>query len=154
MKPVFDREETDLRRDLEILHETTHYREWLFHGKWPYPGTRIFENGSGMGSYAEKLLSSRIMVATGYEEKYVNTLRSQFDIYPNAKTLLFDIMSISPEQRTALISMKLETVIDLNVLEHIENNMQCLKNHIGYYSAGRSNYSHMSSAFRFIQRFG
>jgi 2-polyprenyl-3-methyl-5-hydroxy-6-metoxy-1,4-benzoquinol methylase len=125
---LFNPMDVDFQKDLEILKEAKNYRNWLFSLIKPFLGTRIFEVGSAIGNYTEKLLDAELVVASDYEEKYVNMLERRFKKKSNVIIKLLDITSVDTYHQNELKSMNFDTAIALNVLEHIQDDEKCLKN--------------------------
>lgn len=84
----------------------------------------ILEIGSGLGIYSEKLVndfSSSRIVLSDISQEYVDSLKQQF---PNAETILLDLNN--EEHFDKIGKEKVDTVIGLNVIEHVENDLKAL----------------------------
>lgn len=112
-------------RDLEIMSEARNYNAWLleqFHG---YCGRRIIEIGAGVGNYTRQLLDRDLIVATDVYAACVNYLQGLFRDARNVVPLRLDIAS--PEARS-LRDYAADTIICINVLEHIKDDRIALLN--------------------------
>jgi len=98
----------------------------LFHQRVAHIiGKRILEIGSGAGNFTRFLLGNEIVVATDYAANHLHTIRQRFVVNDRMRIHQFDASKKPSEE---LKSYKLDTVVCLNVLEHIEDDDQALKN--------------------------
>ncbi len=88
-------------------------------------GKRILEIGSGAGNFTRFLLGNEIVVATDYAKNHLHTMRQRFVENDRMRIHQFDA---SKEPSDELKSYNLDTVVCLNVLEHIEDDDQALQN--------------------------
>jgi SAM-dependent methyltransferase len=117
----------DFQRDLEILHEAVNYREWIFSIARPHIGSRILEIGSAIGNYTEKMLDSQLIVASDYEQKYVDILRSRFEHRKNVRIIGLDITQVDDVQTNEIRALNCDTAIAFNVLEHIKDDNKAVR---------------------------
>lgn len=104
---------------MELATGLSHYNRWavsLFKG---YFGENILEIGSGLGGLSRLLPQTNITLSDTRDD-YFNYLKNQFD----CKTLKLDIENEAPNDLTN----SFDTVIAINVLEHIENDERAMKN--------------------------
>lgn len=115
---------------LSILSKADHYNNWIMSQISPHLSGKVLEVGCGTGNFSQKFLDhpkvSSVMavdVVDGYAEK-----ASEKTIVPegkafNAQTLdIFEKDTASPFQAESF-----DTVVLLNVLEHIEDHQQAIK---------------------------
>jgi 2-polyprenyl-3-methyl-5-hydroxy-6-metoxy-1,4-benzoquinol methylase len=113
--------------DLHVLNEAVRYRRWLFSLIQPHIGQRILEVGSGIGNYTDMLLDKECVVATDIAERYVQILKQKYQGKSNVHVLQLDLDTLSHSLSTALQGYRLDTVINMNVLEHIEGDVEALR---------------------------
>lgn len=86
----------------------------------------ILEIGSGIGTYSEMIIrdfpNSKI-VLSDISETYVNELRRKFN-FPNVETTVLDLNNESHFRQIG--KERFDTVIGLNVIEHIEDDAKAL----------------------------
>lgn len=111
--------------DLKILEVAYNYSQWIFSQFAKYTGQRIVEMGSGIGNLTKHLLDKELVLAIDNHASCVNTLKSKFSANSNIVTLSMDI---SNQNIVSLKKYLPDTIICVNVLEHIEDNVMTLKN--------------------------
>lgn len=100
------------------------YPGWIYNKMKPFLGTRILELGSGMGTISKYLVAKdRYVTLTDYNEDYISYLNYRFISNPLVKVIKTDICRIDETLRNE----KFDTVVCINVLEHIENDLELLK---------------------------
>jgi len=97
---------------------------WIFREILPYLGQRIIEIGCGHGNLTRHLLGRELVVATDTDPRCVESVREQFGHHPNLRTYVHDVTSPVTDELKAL---RLDTVVSLNVLEHIEEDLEALR---------------------------
>jgi SAM-dependent methyltransferase len=98
---------------------------WLYDEVRPYLGDRILEVGSGHGNFIELLLDRELVVATDIEPSSVKLLRKKFAGHAHVHVRVHDIRDPADD---ALRAFRLDTVVSLNVLEHIEDDVKAMSN--------------------------
>lgn len=100
--------------------------KWVFKQIKPYLGKNVLEVGSGIGNVSKFLIDpKRQLVLTDIKKDYLEHLQRRFIGNPKVKIILHDIVS-SPLPK--ILSLKIDTVVCINVLEHIKDDDQALKN--------------------------
>lgn len=102
------------------------YNRWLHDRFDAYLGSRILEIGSGIGNQTRYFASRERTVASDIDPYYVNILRSRFGTVPSVRVASFRF-PLTPEDREDLQSERIDTIVCLNVLEHIEDDGATLK---------------------------
>ena len=118
-------------REMDIGAETlrrmrvvTRYNDWIFKKIQPFIGKRILEVGSGIGNFSEKLVDfSEFAVLTDCEKKYLSVLEERFKNNRRVKIFNFDLNSSKPQIEV----LDIDTVICLNVLEHVKDEGNALE---------------------------
>ncbi len=111
------------RETLDDLAEAIHYNEWIYQILRPYVGTRILEIGCGIGNLTRYLQKHGPVLAVDFHPGYLETAKK------NLKGLSGVIFKkINLEKRlVSLRSFQPDTLICVNVLEHLSNDQQVLK---------------------------
>ncbi|MFH0839257.1 MAG: class I SAM-dependent methyltransferase [Candidatus Omnitrophota bacterium] len=109
---------------LHLLKEAPRYIEWIYNTIRPYIGRRIFEVGSGMGYYGNFFKNFELYCATEINEEYCGILKKIFSGYNNIKVFKYDIVK---EDIGKVSALRIDTVICIEVLEHIEKDEVALE---------------------------
>jgi glycosyltransferase involved in cell wall biosynthesis len=121
----------DLYKDTgqQILHtfsETPNFNRWMAETVRPYVGKRVLEIGAGMGNLTRQLAPRRERyVCADIDVEHLNRLRSVLLHRPNVEAHICDLAR--PED-FAPFHGQMDSVICLNVLEHVEDDLLGLKN--------------------------
>ena len=111
--------------ELEIMAGASNYNEWIWETIAPYIGNRVLEIGSGIGTFTEFLASKPMIIATDIAPNCIDHLKSRF---ANSRNVAIHELDIERIDFTEWSNIKLDTVMCINVLEHIENDILALRN--------------------------
>jgi glycosyltransferase involved in cell wall biosynthesis len=110
---------------LRRMSKLAPYNAWL-HGRLDgYLGRRILEVGSGVGNQTRFFDDRERVVASDIEPHYVRELRSKYDGRSNVRIGAYRF-PLSETEEAELLSERLDTVVCLNVLEHIADDQATL----------------------------
>lgn len=110
---------------LKLMSEVNHYNKWIFKNIQPYLGKNNLEIGCGIGNISQFLIRKGNLVAIDISDKYVQEVKEKFKDYLNFQAYQWDVSSQLPD---FLKEESFDSIICLNVLEHIENDLLALKN--------------------------
>jgi SAM-dependent methyltransferase len=111
--------------DLEIMSSAQNYRNWMYSRIRQFVGQRILEVGCGIGNFTQLFLDRELVVATDVYKPCIEQLRINLGDSPNLIAIELDISD--PAARD-LEKHELDTIVCLNVLEHIEDDLKALLN--------------------------
>ena len=99
------------------------YRQWEYELVAPYLGRSVLEVGSGMGHFSEKLAESGRdrLVLSDADEYCLERLRRRYADRPD-----IEVVEIGLPGRVD-VGEPVESVVAMNVLEHIEDDVQALR---------------------------
>jgi len=109
--------------DLEVMASANNYRNWMYRRIEPFVGQRILEVGAGIGNFTSLLLDRELVVATDKYEKCVDYLQTRLG--ENLKMVPTVLDLAAPDE--SLARYALDTVICMNVLEHVADDLAALK---------------------------
>jgi SAM-dependent methyltransferase len=113
-------------RILDALAKTPHFNRWMADTIRPYAGRKVLEIGAGIGNLTNHLSSKRDRyIATDIEEEHLGRLRVRFQSRPNISIRRCDLQE---PQDFAELRECADTVICLNVLEHVPDEQTSLDN--------------------------
>jgi SAM-dependent methyltransferase len=108
---------------LERLAAAPRFNRWMFERLAPWVGTQVLEIGSGIGNLSTFLADRPHVTLTDTEPYYLERLRERFRDSPNvAVTRLY-----LPDVDGALAAERFDTVVCLNVLEHVADDVGSLR---------------------------
>jgi len=108
---------------LKLLQKASSYNAWIYQMLRPYIGRDILEVGSGIGNMTRYFLGHGRVTASDVSPFCLRELERTFGEYDHFKVRPLDISRNSYPQ----IEMY-DTIICLNVLEHIEDDRDALRN--------------------------
>jgi SAM-dependent methyltransferase len=121
----------------EILHSLAaapKFNRWMADTIAPYVGKRVLEIGSGIGNLTRMLAPRRACyVASDIDSEHLARLKTRFQHRPNLRVAHCDLTD--PADFEPLAGC-MDTVVCLNVLEHVEDDRAALRNIHRSLSAG------------------
>ena len=98
------------------------YNAWMFDRIRPWIGSQVLEIGSGIGNLSAFLVDRERLVLTDTREEYLARLRTRF---ANRSTISVAHLYLPHDDR-AVAGQRFDTIICLNVLEHVEDDIASL----------------------------
>jgi SAM-dependent methyltransferase len=108
---------------LERMAAAPRYNRWMFDRLRPWVGRRVLEIGAGIGNMSALFADRERVVLTDTEPYYLGRLRERFADRRQVLVTELRLPAVSP----ALKAERLDTVVCLNVLEHIEDDRASLR---------------------------
>ncbi|MFI5180227.1 MAG: glycosyltransferase [Thermoanaerobaculia bacterium] len=112
-------------RTLRRMSALAPYNKWLHDRFEPHLGKRILEVGSGVGNQTRYFVDRERVVASDVEAHYVRELRARFGNLSNVRVASYRF-PLSASDVEALRGEAPDTIVCLNVLEHIEEDAATL----------------------------
>jgi glycosyltransferase involved in cell wall biosynthesis len=113
----------------DILHALSHagrFNRWMADTIRPYVGARVLEIGAGIGNLTRALIPRvKCYVATDLDPEHMARLTTRLQHRPNLRVRYCDLTN--PDDFTEFAGT-MDSVICLNVLEHIEDDLLGLRN--------------------------
>jgi SAM-dependent methyltransferase len=111
---------------LDIMQEAPGYNRWQYSRIAPFLGRRICEIGSGIGNMSDYLLQAPYekVVLTDMDSAYLDMLRARFGARPNVHVEPLTLPD--PTSGARFAGYGLDTVVALNVIEHIPDDLGAL----------------------------
>lgn len=103
------------------------YNAWQYDRIAPYIGHRVLEVGSGVGNISQHIISDNreLVILTDTDPYYRNELRSRFGSQQKVMIDTLTLPDAGAGQRFA--DSRLDTVVALNVVEHIEDDVGSIR---------------------------
>ncbi len=112
---------------LQAVRRAKKFNQWLFSQIKPYIGHNVLEAGCGIGNLTELLLDRKRLVCVDLDQFYIDRLVQSYGHLNNFTIHPANLMSDKDLKRAA-DKKNFDTVICLNVVEHIEDDQKVLKN--------------------------
>ena len=116
--------EQSMIADLEIMAQANNYQNWMFRKIAPYVGQRILEVGAGIGNFTRLLLDRELVVPTDLSPLCVNRLQQRLSDGLHVQPKLLDLGNPGDDDWSVF---HFDTIICLNVLEHVEDHLRALR---------------------------
>jgi len=116
--------EANMIADLEIMAAANNYQNWMYRRIAPYVGNRILEVGAGIGNFTRLLLDRELVVPSDVSELCVDQLSKRLGDGLHVQPRLLDLGEPGDDIWS---TFEFDTVICLNVLEHVEDHLRALK---------------------------
>jgi len=115
---------------LSTLANADRFNQWMFDTIRPFIKGRIFEAGSGIGNISGLLLNmGNPVVLSDYSAAYRGLLQEKFSGHPHFSGVLdMDLGDIRFNEKFAGYAGTFDTVIALNVIEHIKEDGRAIAN--------------------------
>jgi glycosyltransferase involved in cell wall biosynthesis len=111
---------------LDSLSGTKRFNRWMADVIRPYLGARVLELGAGIGNMTQHLSRGRrSYMATDLDEEHLGRLRVRFQGRPNLSSRRVDLTAPSD---FADLRGRFDSVVCLNVVEHVEDDLLALQN--------------------------
>lgn len=107
---------------LERMARAPRFNRWMYDRLAPWIGRRVLEIGSGIGNMSEHFVDRERVVLTDTEAAYRAHLERRFGHLPRVTVAELTLPEVPPP----LLDEGIDTIICLNVLEHIEDDRAAL----------------------------
>ncbi len=111
---------------LQSVRRAKGFNRWIFNNIQQYVGQRILEAGCGIGNFTEMLLNRSRLVCADLDDFYVEMISRRYGHLENVRTIKTDLAT--NELLESVEGEKVDTVICINVLEHIPADSAVLAN--------------------------
>jgi 2-polyprenyl-3-methyl-5-hydroxy-6-metoxy-1,4-benzoquinol methylase len=133
---------TDIYKDpgpeiLEAFTNAPRFNRWMADTIRPFLGERVLEIGAGIGNLSRHLAPRRkLYVASDIDVEHLARMRTRLQHRPNLEIRLCNLAKAEDFESLA---GKLDTVVCLNVVEHVEDDLAALENlHTALRDRGRA----------------
>ncbi len=117
---------------LERLNRAPRFNQWMADVIRPYVGDRVLEIGAGTGNLSVQLMPRSVYWATDINRHYLDYLMKLRAARPYMRVAFTD----AADPSTFPAEQSLDTVVCLNVVEHIQDDIGALRNIRGALSNG------------------
>jgi len=111
---------------LDALEQAPKFNRWMYDSIQPHLGRQVAELGSGRGNLSRYLKRHGAFLATDYRRDYLDELQDRWGHLPDFSLAQLDLSD--PDGYEILRGFRPDTVVCMNVLEHIEDDRAVLSN--------------------------
>jgi SAM-dependent methyltransferase len=115
---------------LDVIARAHRFNRWMYHTISPFCNGKIFETGSGTGNISRCFIEDHQQIMlSDFREAYCNKLTARFGDSSGVLGIEhMDLIDDAFETKFASHFGKFDTVVALNVVEHISDDVQALNN--------------------------
>lgn len=123
--PALEGESSDARLNRYRAFDEVNapYLRWQLEQFQPYLGTRLLEVGCGVGGILAQLGPRELVVGADVEPDIVEFTRARFAGHAGYEFAVLDISALSSSDREALSKHRFDTILSINVLEHVKDDV-------------------------------
>jgi glycosyltransferase involved in cell wall biosynthesis len=103
------------------------YNRWLVSGFQGAVGRRVLEIGAGFGNITKHLRGRELLVASDLDPVALEHLKGTFREDPTIRVASYEF-PLTPAARSEIRDLRIDSIVCLNVLEHIEDDRGTLAN--------------------------
>ena len=111
---------------LDAIEQAPKFNRWMYERVKPYLGKRVAELGCGRGNMSNFFRRHDTVMLADYRDDYLDPLRAKWGQKKNLSFAKLDMTQ--RDDYAALTKFAPDSVVFLNVLEHIEDDRAVLKN--------------------------
>ncbi len=111
---------------LQSVRKAKGFNRWMYKTIKKYVGPRVLEAGCGIGNFTEMLLDRSRLICADLDDFYVEMISRRFGHLENVRTIKADLAT--QETVDGLAEEKIDSIICLNVIEHIPDDEAVLHN--------------------------
>jgi SAM-dependent methyltransferase len=119
--------EDKIKSSLLLLSQRYNYNRWIYESIRNFIGNDILEVGAGIGNITDFILSKNRLNLIDINEDYTNYLKCKYANQDESRLNIFQA-NIEHIDASPLAHMTFDTIICLNILEHLENDARAVKN--------------------------
>lgn len=124
-----------VKHSLLLLSERYNYNHWIYNNIQNFIGHNILEVGAGIGNITDFIIFRNKLTLIDIDQSYVDYLNAKYSFRNRSNFNVFkaDIQNIDS---SSLAAATYDTVICLNILEHLENDRKAVENMISLLQPG------------------
>jgi glycosyltransferase involved in cell wall biosynthesis/phospholipid N-methyltransferase len=111
---------------LDAMEQAPKFNAWMYESVQPWLGRRVAELGVGRGNLSKFIRQHEHVLLTDYRTDYLEELRARWHHHPHLQIGKLDMTARADYEQ--IRSFAPESVVFLNVLEHIEDDAAVLAN--------------------------
>ena len=116
------------KENLELLSSQDAFNDWMFEEIAPFVKGSVLEVGSGIGNFSQKLLDLKKgrVIVSDFDGHYLDLLKKKFSANNRVSVAKLDLNNSADFKRIG--ENKVDSIVCLNVLEHVRDDLAALNN--------------------------
>ena len=110
-----------------LLSERFYYNHWIYDNIQNYIGDDILEVGAGIGNLTDFIMFKDKLTLVDINKDYIDYLNAKYSFRDKSSFNAFNV-DIQNIKLSPLAAKKFDTIICLNILEHLENDGKAVEN--------------------------
>jgi len=116
-----------IKYSLLLLSKRFNYNRWIYNNIKDFIGDNILEVGAGIGNITDFIIFKQTLTLIDINPDYINYLREKYAFLDPSNFSVHHV-DIQDIQSSPLNGKKFDTIICLNILEHLENDRLAVEN--------------------------
>ena len=112
------------RETLKRISAMRNYNSWIYERLKPFVGQRILEVGCGIGNMTQFFTDRDFVMGVDIDAKQISMIKQ---VFKGKNNMQFKVVNIENANPKNFRKHKFDTIVCLNVLEHIKNDRRTLK---------------------------
>jgi len=117
--------DTSVEIQKRLLATAESYNNWIYRNIAPFIKNRILDVGCSIGNITKFLLNRDMVIGIDKSSEAIEIISQNFSAHKNFKALNMDVID---EKVPSLAAEGIDTILCLNLLEHIEDDVKALNN--------------------------
>jgi glycosyltransferase involved in cell wall biosynthesis len=110
---------------LDAMEQAPRFNQWMYETVQPWLGNRVAELGVGRGNLSKFIRRHENVLLTDYRRDYLDELQQRWSEQPGLRVSLLDLTRAEDYEQLRFFAP--ESVVFLNVLEHLEDDRAVLR---------------------------
>jgi SAM-dependent methyltransferase len=117
----------NIKYSLLLLSKRFNYNRWIYNNIKDFIGDNILEVGAGIGNITDFIIFKQKLTLIDINPDYINYLREKYAFLDKSNFSVYHV-DIQDIQSSPLQGKKFDTIICLNILEHLGNDRLAIEN--------------------------
>lgn len=110
-----------------LLSERYNYNHWIYNNIQNFVGNKILEVGAGIGNLTDFIILRKNLTIIDINQDYIDYLNAKYSFRDKENFSVFNL-DIQNIELSPFAAEKFDTIICLNILEHLENDGKAVEN--------------------------
>lgn len=116
-----------IKYSLLLLSERFNYNHWIYNNIKNFIGDNILEVGAGIGNITDFIIFKNKLTLIDVDQHYIDYLNAKYSFRDKSNFHAYNV-DIQDIKSSPIASQKFDTIICLNILEHLKNDRLAVEN--------------------------